>query len=176
MTNEPKPAPIDPPAFPWVHRLPRGCPIWLTKEGKAGEVKWPWYPPQPDRWIGSLVLQHPESVHIYEWYVDDHGCGIDGSQILQPCFGCLPEKDCGLWIDGDRRALHNLHDEVDDLKRRVKFLEHLIYTSGIRGWQQLHNRVGRRELAQAGRIAGFEPSKPGCDLCGRLTCKGGCSK
>lgn len=116
---------VAPPKTPWLHRLRRGSPIWLTKEGRSAEVCWPWIPPEPGHMIGTIAIR----VHgINEWYSDDFGMGLDGSQILQPCLGHLPEHGAGPIMDRDRRALYKLHDEVDLLKRRVAWLSENITT------------------------------------------------
>ena len=57
--------------------------------------------------------------HLDKWFVGASGEGFDGSQLVLPCEGHLSEVEAEV-IDFE---LVSLYTKLDQLERRVKFLE-----------------------------------------------------
>lgn len=113
--------PLPPPETPWLDRLRRGNLVWLVKEGHSTEVTWSWEPPGPGYKTGSLGV----SCSATPWYVDNHGRGINGSQILAPVEGHLPENPEPL----PEPEVRHIHRQLEDLERRLTAIEQRMASS-----------------------------------------------
>ncbi len=80
---------IENPPQDWVHNLREGCEVWLTKERVVAAVVAPFTRPVSSYRTGRLFIR--KNGVIDYWFVSSNGKGIDGSTIMQPLEGSLPE-------------------------------------------------------------------------------------
>jgi|SRR5690606_10166009 len=99
----------DPPSG-WVRCLREGCQIWLVKEKEVAFVVAPFSPPFGGQRTGRLFIR--KNGVIDYWFVSDTGCGIDGSPLMLPIQGSLPETPVQL-----------TSKEAEDLSLRISRLE-----------------------------------------------------
>lgn len=76
----------------WVRHLSDGCYVWLTKEQEVATVVAPFTPPMGRQRTGRLFIRRNYDGPIDYWFVSADGKGIDGSTIMEPLEGSLPES------------------------------------------------------------------------------------
>lgn len=101
---------INNPPENWMRRMREGNTIWMVKEGQTATVVSPFLPEAGHR-TGRIFLRFQDGRTDY-WFVSEHGNGIDGSPILRPLEGNLPENEVSLGSD-----------EAETLKRKINDLE-----------------------------------------------------
>ena len=135
---------IEPPDNEWVTRLRHNHIVFAPKENKYYMVDFAYEPPDIGRYctgrMGLIPLWFSEDGwgsendgwRYHTWHIKPDGRGFDGSYILLPCEGHLPEEPPKMsepWvrqierrlaimeskIDGLEAAAHT-HIELDDLK------------------------------------------------------------
>ena len=72
-----------------MRNLREGCLVWLAKEGHEARIESPYQPSLGRAHTGRIFLRIHG--HIDYWFVDDGGRGIDGSILMQPLEGNLPD-------------------------------------------------------------------------------------
>jgi hypothetical protein len=113
---------IESPPSGWVERLRRGHRVWLVKENVEALIEFPYEPPEPGLFCGRMGIRFGL---LDSWFVGLNGQGIDGSQIILPLEGNLPDAPEPLpepLIRQMQRAIGSLEDRVRRLEER-DFLE-----------------------------------------------------
>tara|TARA_Y100000034_G_C6896119_1_gene413181 strand:+ start:2113 stop:2541 length:429 start_codon:yes stop_codon:yes gene_type:complete len=114
------------PAGTWMRRLQESHWIWLVKQEQYASVNFPWQPPGPGHISGRLCLTKFNAVGdtLYRdntevWFVKGDGTGFDGTQLIMPCEGHLPETLADIVDEEAQRLIMT----IDRLTRRVEALE-----------------------------------------------------
>ncbi len=111
----------------WVERLREGHFIWLCKERCLGQVEIPFYPPEPGTCAGKLALKKFDGNRFVGrtyrgtevWFISYTGTGFDGSQLILPIEGNLPDfpEPIELPVVMElRREIATLRAQVDNLR------------------------------------------------------------
>lgn len=115
----------------WMERLRKGNIVWLVKEQKEAQVVFPYEPPEPGYKTGTIGIR---SGLLDSWFSDIEGKGIDGSQILLPIEGNLPENPEPLpdvEVRHIHRALERITNRLDSMENRLASLESNNYKDNV---------------------------------------------
>lgn len=115
----------DPGDITWLERLRQGNYVWLSKEQCYGEIEFPYLPPDPGCYSGSIgvrIIRPPHAGQIQRWYISPDGKGFDGKPLMQPVQGNLPDDPPPL----DHPAVRQLSRQMGNLTHRVEQLETLL--------------------------------------------------
>ena len=119
----------------WLERLRKGNRVWLPKENCEGCIYEPYQPPEPGERCGRITLNKVIMIvgtpgmrytPTETWYVYPNGKGFDGTQLIIPIVGQLPENPPPLnepWQRKVERAIEILATEIDGLKAQIMVLE-----------------------------------------------------
>jgi len=113
---------IENPPQHWIERLRRGHRIWLVKENEEAAIEFAYEPPEPGHSCGRMGIWRQG--HVESWFVGLEGQGINGSQLMLPLEGNLPDAPEPLpepLIRQMQRAIESLEDRVRRLERRGRF-------------------------------------------------------
>jgi hypothetical protein len=114
------PRPIDPPDEPWVDRLRRGHVVYLPKEGVHARIEFAYEPPEPGCRLGFIGVHR--AGHPYcdlPWFISPEGCGLDGTQIMLPTEGNLPDEPApisGVWTRHVETVLAGLMHRLEQME------------------------------------------------------------
>src|ERR1019366_2736784 len=148
IDNEPSVTLIGGPPVNWLERLRRGHKIWLCKERETAIVEFPYEPPEPGYKTGRIGISRYNDIEnrvlgIQSWFIDSNGLGIDGSPLMQPMIGNLPENPGPI----PEPIVRQIERTLERLDRRITSIEHQIITKDIVGYDmQLNNRVTSLEM------------------------------
>jgi hypothetical protein len=122
----------------WLERLRTDHYVWLAKENRLGQIGFPYEPPEPGYLTGYIGVKtrtatqcdngnwgYPDNLdwgHIERWHISSNGRGIDGSQLLLPLEGNLPENPPELPTVESR----HINQQLDRLNQRVRQLERIV--------------------------------------------------
>jgi hypothetical protein len=109
----------DPP-LDWMDRLRRGHRVWLVKEEETARVEFAYEAPEPGHRTGCMGICRRDG-QLQSWFVGLNGEGIDGSQLILPLEGHLPEHPEPLPEPIVRQMLRTIHR----LETRVRRLENM---------------------------------------------------
>lgn len=118
---------IDNPPENWLENLRRGHKVWLTKEQEWAEIEFPYEPPEPGYRTGRIgISRFSNNTYrgIESWFISSNGEGIDGSQLMQPIEGNLPDNPKPL----PEPIVRQMQRIIDHLNQRVDALEQTIQT------------------------------------------------
>lgn len=108
---------IENPPKGWVRHLRESCEVWLTKERAIAVVVAPFTPPVGRQRAGRLFISRAGGIDY--WFVSDEGKGIDGSTIMQPIEGSLPETPVAL----QSSEAEELRLEIAKLRAQIQTLQ-----------------------------------------------------
>lgn len=114
----------------WLPRLRRGHVAFDPKGDQFVEVEWAWEPPDPGSCAGciGLIMLHREydgwhtGQHVHAWYVKPDGTGFDGSQVLLPVEGHVPEVEGPIaepWKRHVERSMAHFRHHIEQLEAYV---------------------------------------------------------
>lgn len=107
------------PPHNWVERLRPGHSVWLSKEQQEAVIDFAYEPPEPGFRCGRIGICHSGA-----WFVGLNGEGINGSLLLQPIEGHLPENPEPL----PEPLIRQMQRAMERLDNRVRTLENtLVY-------------------------------------------------
>ena len=123
------PRPIPVPDGEWIDRLRKGNIIWLSKQQCYAVVTFPYLPPDPGCFSGSIGIAKIWGEmfvstmwgfgHTEDWYITPDGKGFDGKQLIEPCSDHLPDEPPPL----DHPVTRQLMRRIEHLTHRVEQLE-----------------------------------------------------
>jgi hypothetical protein len=123
----------------WLARLRRNHWVWLVKEQQIAGVEFPYEPPEPGARIGRIGIRRFSMsenrwLDIQSWYISLDGQGLDGSQLMLPLVGNLPENPEPL----PDPIVRQFQRAMEDLTKRVETLEGVVLNSTpMDPWQPL---------------------------------------
>lgn len=106
----------------WVLRLREGCQIWLVKEQEIALVVAPFTPSVGGHITGQLFIRRNRVIDY--WYVSDSGHGINGSLLMLPIQGSLPDTPAKLTSQENEELLIR----IAKLENKVRSLERILIT------------------------------------------------
>lgn len=112
----------------WMERLRKGHWVWLVKESQPAQVEFPYEPPEPGFISGRMGIRRfsvseNRYLGIDSWHVGPNGEGIDGSQLMLPTIGNLPENPEPI----PEPIVRQLQRTIARLEQRVRYLEGKMY-------------------------------------------------
>jgi len=122
----------DPP-HNFLSRLRRHHKVWLCKQDRMGEIEFPYESPEPGSWIGRIGVRIiGECGSIQSWFIDQNGCGIDGSQLMLPMLNNLPDNPDPL----PEPLVRQFQREMEDMKEQLADMQSKLHELGIiiGGW------------------------------------------
>lgn len=116
---------IENPPPSWITRLRRGHWIWLVKEQEFAQVEFA-HEVEPGFRTGRMgirrfSLSENRYHEIQSWYVGFNGEGIDGSLLMLPTEGNLPDNPDPL----PEPEVRKMQRTIADLEARVRNLENI---------------------------------------------------
>lgn len=117
---------IQNPPNQWVRNLREDCQIWLVKEREMAWVVAPYTPSLGGHRTGRLFIRRMNRGIDY-WFVSDTGRGIDGSLLMLPIQGSLPETPVQL----TSKENEDLVIRISRLEERLKRIDRFLSVFGI---------------------------------------------
>lgn len=112
---------IENPPQGWVRNLREGCEVWQTKQKTVATVVAPFTPSMRLGSTGRLFIRQFGHGIDY-WFVSENGKGIDGSTILEPIEGSLPDTPALL----QSSEAEELKLEIARLRAEVQALSRMV--------------------------------------------------
>jgi hypothetical protein len=153
--------PVDIPSGPWLDRLRPNNWVWLDKEQQPAQVLMSFEPIVDmlcDSRMGRIALlrlsQDGQMSSVECWEVSYDGHGHDGSVLMRPCLGQLPEHPAPLPAPEWRRlTLSNLRNREEIMAMHVRMLDDQLCRLGLAAaLSQLHCEVFGEELPEIDTI------------------------
>jgi len=116
---------IDNPPKGWMRNLVQDCHVWLTKEKTTATVVAPFNPPVGAHRTGQMFIR--VNGRIDYWFVSEDGRGIDGSRLMQPLEGNLPDEPASL----QSPEAHELKLEIARLRKDLNKVMAVLSFLGI---------------------------------------------
>lgn len=130
------------PPGPWLTRLRHGWTVWLVKEQEYATVLRVFRPTGTCRAglrQGQIGLQR--CCGQQNWFIDEHGDGLDGKPLLAPVEGnLLPDVSQDMKpFDSAHTRLRDLYEELQRQQVRIQRLEQQQGLRPCRYADQIHN-------------------------------------
>ena len=114
---------IENPPSGWMERLRRNHEVWLVKEQERAYIEFPYEPPEPGTRCGRVGLRRAgQFFTLQSWFIGRDGEGINGSQLMLPVEGNLPENPEPLpepFARQMQREIEHLRVRIEAVERRM---------------------------------------------------------
>jgi len=144
---------MEKPRGSWIERLRKGHIVYLPKEKCYGQIEWAYEPPEPGTIAGRIALRKLSEYfdawyqenrwtikEVQSWFIRPDGTGFDGSQLMLPTEGNLPEEALPIaepWQRHIERSIGNILSRLEQLEARALYTpvdKFGPYTGDIDGW------------------------------------------